>query len=83
MSGYREAIALMAEVAGLLKMNASTPIARLCLLFISEAEKGLLQTFDETQLLLTRGHVAPPFLCLRPVLTATVEIGRTGTANDL
>jgi hypothetical protein len=38
------------------------PIPRLCRLFISESVEGLLQTFDETRLLLTPSHVALPLL---------------------
>jgi hypothetical protein len=43
-------------------MMRALPIARLCLLFIPEAVKGLLQTLDETGFLLTPGHVAPLFV---------------------
>jgi hypothetical protein len=56
--------------------------SRLCRLFIPEAMEGLLQTLDETRLLLTPSHVAPPFLCLHPVLMPAVEIGRTETAKN-
>jgi hypothetical protein len=49
-------------------------------LFIPEAVKGLLQSLDETRLLLTLGHVAPS-LCSRPVLMAAVEFEKTETAK--
>jgi hypothetical protein len=43
-------------------MMRPLPISRLCRLFIPEAVEGLLETLDETRLLLTPSHMAPLFV---------------------
>jgi hypothetical protein len=63
------------EIHSILSGNRSTPPPvphfedstaysgrRLCRLFIPEAVEGLLQTLDETRLLLTPSHMAPLFV---------------------
>jgi hypothetical protein len=51
-------------------------------LFIPEAVEGQLQTLDETRLLLTLGHVAPPLCACVQFLMAAVDGERMDTAKD-